>query len=192
MIPIHPEAVPGSPDELRWVMPAGTLDFVGDVVTAPASVQALVDSGVIASMVVEPTAVRIRLGENHSWRSEGGTVRSALGAALTDPGAWAPIAETRPDDVLRAAVAEVVQGEVGDYIRSHGGRLDVVSVADGNVAVALGGTCAHCPASDVTLTDRFEDAVRERFPALVGVTAAADPGIAGGRRLLGLFPSRPR
>ncbi|KQR99409.1 hypothetical protein ASG12_00800 [Williamsia sp. Leaf354] len=187
-VPIHAEAVPGAPQELRWIMPAGTLGFVGEVASAPVVVQGFVDDRVITLLRVEPDAIRIRLDDNHSWRTAGAAIRTALGSALGEPDAWRPVDEGSADDVLRAAVDQVLSGEVGAFIRSHGGALTVVEVASGVVTVSLGGTCAHCPASDVTLTDRFEEAVRERFPALVGVRVDAAPSIAMGRRLLGLFP----
>ncbi|MGU3291397.1 NifU family protein [Williamsia sp. M5A3_1d] len=191
-VPIHPEAVPGSPQELRWVMPAGTLGFVGEVITVPVELGAFVGSGVIDVITAEPAAVRIRLREGSSWRREGAAIRTALGAALASPAQWHPRRAGTVDEVLRAAVDEVLAGEVGDFIRSHGGALDIVDVDAGVVTVSLGGTCAHCPASDVTLTDRFEEAVRELFPALIEVRVAAAPSLASGGRLLGLFPVSSR
>ncbi|MGJ0118490.1 NifU family protein [Williamsia sp. MIQD14] len=191
-VPIHPEAIPGSPQELRWVLPAGTLEFVGEVAVAPASIQAWVDDGVITSMTAEPTALRIALRDGRSWRRDGAAIRTALSEALTTADQWRGASAGSADDVLRAAVGQVLAGEVGDFIRSHGGALDIVDVAAGVVTVSLGGTCAHCPASDVTLTDRFEDAVRALFPSLVEVRVAAAPSLASGRRLLGLFPVSSR
>ncbi len=192
MIPIHPERIPDDPETLRWVIPAGTLPFVGEPATSPAGLQDLITAEVIRLVTVEPCAVRIVLCNGRSWRRDGAAVRSALQAALATPTQWRPRVAGTSDDVLRAAATEVLEGEVGDYIRSHGGLLEVVDISDGRLQVAFSGTCAHCPASDITLTHRFEDAVRERFPALVGVRVAAEPGIAGGRKLLGLFPRSAR
>ena len=191
-VPIHAEAVPGSPQELRWVMPAGTLDFVGEVASIPTALRPFVDTGVIDTITVDPTAVRIRLREGISWRREGAPIRTALGAALATRHEWRPRTAGSADDVLRAAVDEVLAGEVGDFIRSHGGALTVIEVASGVVTVSLGGTCAHCPASDVTLTDRFEDAVRAMVPSLIEVRVATATSVASGHRLLGLFPVSSR
>lgn len=194
-VPVHPEAVPGRPEELRWVVPAGTLDFVGEPRALPAALQALVADGTLRRVEVEPDAVRLEVGTGRTWAGEGARVRTALLAALEQTDAWTPPAGASSDDVLRRAVEQVVAGDVGDYVRGHGGRIEVLAVRDGRVEVSLGGACAHCPASDVTLTDRFEEAVRARCPEVrevvaVSAGAGAGSGMAGGRRLLDLFPRR--
>lgn len=92
---------------------------------------------------------------------------------------------------MAMAAAQVVAGDVGGYIRSHGGEISVVGVADGEVEVKLSGSCSHCPAAELTLADRFETALRERYPALRGVRAHEAPA-PGPRRSLGLLSIRPR
>ncbi|MFY2791729.1 NifU family protein [Rhodococcus sp. MALMAid1271] len=190
MVPTHPESVVGEPSVLRWIIPAGLLPFVGPVTTAPVALQSSIDDGTIARIDVEPTAIRIRLSAGRSWRTEGDRIRRALHGALAVPDAWMPQVDASPDAILRMAVLEVIDGDVGDYIRSHGGIIELVGVSDGRVRLSLNGSCAHCPASDVTLTERVERAVRTRFPAVREVTAESDKGLAGGRRLLGIIPTR--
>lgn len=90
------------------------------------------------------------------------------------------------------AVRQVIDGEVGDYIRSHGGQVDVVRVQNDEVEVRLSGACSHCPASDVTLTERLEVGIRGLYPAFRGLTAQNEPGPAAGRRLLRILPIRGR
>ena len=190
-MPCHPEPVADDARALRWVVPAGTLGFVGDVARVPSALRQLTDDGTLATVVAEPTAVRIRLGEGRSWRGEGNRVRAALGTALEDPDGWAPTTHSDPDDVLGAAVAQVIASDVGAYIRSHGGGIRVVAVRDAHVTVELSGSCTHCPAAGLTLAGRFETAVREVFPGLRGVTAH-EPAAVPGRRHLGLIPLRRR
>ena len=189
MVPCHPEPVEGDPQTLRWVVPAGTLGFVGAVAQAPAGLQALVDDGTVHTLVAEPAAVRIRLAPGHGWRREGHRVRQALDAALVLTEQWHPNEASTPDDVLRAAAEQVVRGDVGDYIRSHGGGLSIQQVRDGSVTVELSGACTHCPAAELTLAGRFEAAVRELYPELRGVIAR-EPARAEGRRHRGLVPLR--
>ncbi|MGB3770599.1 MAG: NifU family protein [Rhodococcus sp. (in: high G+C Gram-positive bacteria)] len=189
-VPIHPEAVAGDPSQLRWVVPAGTLPFVGAVSACPTELRGWVDDGTIAEVTVETTAVRIRLAPGRSWRDEGERIRTGLQGALLSPDAWSTTVAASPDTILRAAVTEVLDGDVGDYIRSHGGAVRLVDVTDGRVELSLDGACAHCPSSDATLTDRIETAVRGRYPALREVVAHGDTVASGGRRLLGLFPVR--
>lgn len=190
MVPMHPETVIDEPSVLRWIIPAGLLPFVGPVTAVPAALQSSIDDGTVTRLDVEPTAVRIRLAPGRSWRTEGDRIRTALQGALEVPDAWTPQSDASPDAILRMAVLEVIDGDVGDYIRSHGGIIELVDVSDGRVRLSLNGSCSHCPASDVTLTERVESAVRSRFPAVREVTAESDKGLAGGRRLLGIMPSR--
>lgn len=149
-VPLHPERVDGSDRELRWVIPAGTLPFVGQPVRMPAVVQALVDDGTIEAVTVEPVAIRTRLGVDRSWRVEGPRVRTALQSGAAAVQEWAAVEDSGGDAVLRMAVHDVIEGEVGAYIRSHGGALELLDVHDGVVEVRFDGACAHCPASEIT------------------------------------------
>ena len=192
LVPVHPETVAEDTRALRWRTPVGLLGFVGPVGTLPPALQALCDDGTVASISVEPAAVLIRLS-GEDWAAQGARVRTALQTALAAPGDWRPAAGGgSADDVLRMAVGEVIAGEVGSYVRSHGGEVTLLGVQDGEVEVSLSGACRHCPASDITLTDRFEVALRELYPQVRTVTARTDPGPAGDRRLLSLTPLRRR
>jgi Fe/S biogenesis protein NfuA len=191
LTPVHPESMAGDDRSLRWVFAPGTLDLVGVPAALPDVLQRLLDDGTLTAVTVEPAAVRTTLGDGLAWREHGARVRGAVQSALADAdqGRAAPGGQTG-DDVLRAAVSEVIDGSVGAYIRSHGGRVEVLSVQDRVVEVRLSGTCSHCPASDVTLTDRLEAGIRSRYPGLRGLTARNEPGPSAGRRLLRLLPTR--
>jgi NFU1 iron-sulfur cluster scaffold homolog, mitochondrial len=186
LVPLHPEPVDGTDRELRWVVPAGTFTFVGAVARLPDSIRVLVGDGTLESVTVEPMAVRTRLAVDRSWRDEGARVRAALHCAVAAPQQWIPAENGCADDVLRRTVQEVIDGEVGAYVRSHGGDVQLIVVRDGNVEVQLTGACRHCPASDLTLTDRFEKAVRARYPAVRSVTSRGAEVPSGARRWLGL------
>lgn len=73
---------------------------------------------------------------------------------------------------------------MGDYIRVPGGQVALVR-ADDLVEASLGGACAHCPASELTLCRRLERGVRVRYPGLWELVAAPTKA-ARGRRL---YPS---
>lgn len=179
MIPMHPEAVPGSPDELRWVVPADALTVLGPVVDAPVALSELLGE-VVREVVVEPGAVRVALARGRTWRADGPSIRSALSAALADPGGWvvrhptdadgsATGAAGGSDDALREGVRAALEGAAGDYVRSHGGRIELVDVREGIVEVDLAGACANCPGSRATLTHQVEAALRGACPGVVGV-----------------------
>lgn len=190
MVPIHPQAVVDEPSVLRWIIPAGVLPFVGHVTALPPALQSSIDDGTVFRIDVEPTAVRIRLAPGRSWRAEGDQVRTSLQRALETPEAWSTDDVASPDAILRMAVNEVIDGDVGDYIRSHGGVIELVDVDDGRVQLSLTGACAHCPASGATLSGRVEAAVRNKFPAVREVVARDDRTAASGRRLLGIIPTK--
>ncbi len=197
LVPLHPEPVDGDARSMRWVVPPDVLGFVGATTRLPRVLQSLLDDGTIEAVSVEPAAVLLRLRTGLTWRRDGAAVRTALQAALAAPGQWLPAHEGTSDDVLRMAVIDVIHGDVGDYVRSHGGQIELVDVRDGDVRVRMNGACTHCPASRVTLGDRFETAVRARYPHLRSVTSggsgpdAAAPSVEGRRRLPLIFSRRP-
>jgi len=101
-------------------------------------------------------------------------VRAAVAAAVAEPAGWR-VEDTgsADDEDLAAAVRRLVAGDVGDYVRSHGGAVELVGVRDGVVTVRMRGACHGCPASAFTLHARVERRLREECPALVAVVAAS-------------------
>ncbi|SDB80365.1 Fe-S cluster biogenesis protein NfuA, 4Fe-4S-binding domain [Raineyella antarctica] len=160
MIALHPEATE-DPRTLRWVVPAGTLDFVGVPAAVPSPLAGLLADGTLTGLVVEPAAV-LTTGSG-DWRTVGATVRTALVAALDEPEAWRAPADT-PRTVLAAAVEQVIAGEVGDYVRSHGGSARLVETEGSLATIALEGACSACPARGLTLDRRFSEAVAALCP----------------------------
>lgn len=191
-IPVHPESVTDDPQTLRWIFPAGILQLVGVPEMLPTKLQDLIDDGTVQLLSVEPAAVRIQLTAEKSWRNEGARIRSALQKALSEPNGWHAPPDAVGDEGLQMAVRQVIDGEVGDYIRSHGGHVEMIRAQNDEVEVRLSGACSHCPASDVTLTDRLEGGIRALYPALRGLTAQNEAGPAAGRRLLRMLPTRSR
>lgn len=192
-MPVHPEAVDGDSQALRWCFPPSTLAMVGVPASVPESLAELLEDGTVESLYAEPAAVVTRLGGARTWREHGDRVRTAVQIALRSPEDWVPREGTgSADEVLRACVRQVIDGDAGDYIRSHGGQVEVLTVRDGEVALRLSGACSHCPASDITLAERLETGIRDLFPALRRLTAHPDPEAGTGRRLLRLLPTRGR
>ncbi|WP_406840417.1 NifU family protein [Streptomyces sp. AHU1] len=180
MIPLHPQRVPGRPDRLRWIVPAGTLAGipVGPLAGVPGPLAALLADATLERIAVEPTAVVTVLGAGRDWRDEGARVRSALHAALDDPTGWIVEAGARADDddaSLYDTVRGALAGEVGALARSHGGVIDLVDVRDGIVTVRLGGACHGCPAAWFTLHQRLERQLRRLHPGLREVRDAGSP-----------------
>lgn len=194
LVPVHPQPVASNPSAMPWVVPPEVLDFVGATARVPVALQAVVDDGTIDTLVPEAAAVVATLHPCRSWRADRERMRSALQAALAQPAQWRALHQGDRDEVLRTAVGEVIVSDVGDYVRSHEGQIELVDVCDGRVRVRPNGACAHCPASCLTLGERFETAVRAPCPSLVSVTStsdAVDLPVEGRRRLSLALARRP-
>lgn len=168
-VPLHPEAVPGRPQTVRWVVPAGVTPFVGEVAGGPGDLGRLLDDGDLVEVVTEPAAVVTTLTDGLRWRAEGGRVREALASALGAPG-WVPAGQALGDDEALLTIGrEVAAGRGGELVRGHGGLIEVVGAHDGVLDVRLSGACHGCAALPRTLSGRLEVELRRRYPALVGV-----------------------
>lgn len=169
-VPIHPEPVPGNARQVRWAFPPGTLGFMGRPGSIPDHLRDLVTEGVLLEeMEVEPDGVILEISEGHNWRDIGPRVRTALQLALDSPEDWVPDPEADQDALLRTIAESILAGEVGDFIRSHGGSLEIVSAHQDSVEVRFGGACRGCGARELTLSARFESALRRRHPTLGSV-----------------------
>lgn len=178
VLAVHPEAT-ADPQVIRWVVPAGTLQVLGSVAEAPGELGSMLRAGTLASVDVHTVGVDIALPTGAGWREYGEPVRTALLEALSLPSEWDAQAPVTADDELRAAVVLVLDGGAGDYIRSHGGKAEIISVQDGHVEIRLSGTCSHCPAAGYTLHERLEVAIRELAPGLRELHATETPGVRG-------------
>jgi Fe-S cluster biogenesis protein NfuA len=70
-------------------------------------------------------------------------------------------------------------------MKSHGGDVELLGIADGVVRLRLAGTCRGCPSSTVTLRQAVERAIYEAAPDVAeifteGVLAAGEPAPANG------------
>lgn len=157
---IHPQAVPGEPQAIRWVT---DVDLpVGAVTRAPGTLGPILEYGVITRMLVERGGVWTWLAPEHTWTEHGPRIRDAIAAAL-DLDGW----EVSPSaDLLGLIAREVLDGELANYVASHGGHITVESSTGTDLLLDFGGACEDCPAAGATLHDRIEATVRERYPAL--------------------------
>ncbi len=71
---------------------------------------------------------------------------------------------------LEARVDEALEG-VRPYLDSHGGNVELVSVHDGVVRLAMQGSCNGCPSSAMTLKLAIEEAIHKAAPDVVEIEA---------------------
>jgi Fe-S cluster biogenesis protein NfuA len=171
-VALHPEAG-AVPEEVRWIVAAAALPPAGTVVEAPGALGALLADGTLVEVRVLPGCVVTRAAAAADWRVCGARVREAVAAAVAEPERWL-VEDTgsADDEALADAVRRLVAGDVGDYVRSHSGVLELVGVRHGVVTVRLRGACHGCPASEFTLRGRVERRLREECPALVALVAS--------------------
>ncbi|MFN8196068.1 MAG: NifU family protein [Nocardioidaceae bacterium] len=175
---MHPEAVAGDPTAVRWVVASPGLPFVGAAAAVPDALARLLADATLASVVLEAGSVLTVLGSPApGWRVAGPDVRTALHEALLDPDGWVaagddPVAEP-VDLVVARVVREALAGDAGDFVRSHGGDVELVEVCDGVVSLRLSGSCVGCPALGFTVGRRLEGRLRRACPLVREVRAVA-------------------
>jgi len=80
----------------------------------------------------------------------------------------------RPDAEVRAAIQELIDGEVNQGIAAHGGRISLVDYQDGKLLIAMSGGCQGCASSQVTLRQGVEVMVRRVAPEVVEIVDTTD------------------
>lgn len=166
---MHAERVTGEPQAVRWVVPPGCVPC-GLIRDAPAEFGRLFGDGTLTAGMVENSAVWLWLRDGMSWSSSGRPVQTALREALQDPSGW--VVDPAPGEVLERVIADLIDGPIGDFVRSHGGAVTTQRCGD-EVVVQLGGACEHCRAAEFTLRSRLLTELRRRCPDLAEVS---DPG----------------
>lgn len=166
-LPIHAVAV--DMQTTAWVVPAEALPEPGSIAAAPGDLGRALANGDLARLEVQRGQVLMELPAGRTWRAEGPRLRTALLDALTDPGAWEHQDFAGLDDTLVEVAGRVLAGGAGDYIRSHGGVVEVIGSSAGVLDLRMSGMCSACPLSDVTLHRRIEGEIRELEPRLVAV-----------------------
>jgi len=65
-------------------------------------------------------------------------------------------------DAARVSV-QAALAEVRPYLHSHGGDMEVVHIEDGVARLKLHGSCDGCTASDATIIEQVEAAMKEHW-----------------------------
>lgn len=67
---------------------------------------------------------------------------------------------------LKERVEQVLAEEIGPDLDLDGSAIEVVGVDAGVVQLRLGGVCAGCPSTILTMISGLEQALRQRVPEI--------------------------
>lgn len=104
------------------------------------------------------------------------------GLMIVNPNSPVVAGSGLPDDLLNAdlsgpvaqEIIRVLQEEINPAIASHGGRADLVAVAESTAYLRLSGGCQGCGMASVTLSQGIEVAIKEAVPAITSVQDVTD------------------
>ncbi|WP_423859438.1 hypothetical protein [Arachnia propionica] len=185
MTDIDPREVPGDPLALRWVVRTGTQDVVGEVVTAPGPLGALLEDRVVSLALLETEGIWIWLAPGNAWADHVDEVREAIVESLELDG-W----QIRDDsaDLLRLIANDVIENDLADIIRDADTTVEVVENDARWLLLDLGRIDARGPAASDELQLRIDVAIRARYPILREISRVGGP--EGGQIGLANAPRR--
>ena len=134
----------------------------------------------IAHVLVSDNVVTVGKVAEVEWTQ----LKAAIGAKIRAQlltGAPAILEHTSPkatwgrsDTEVRAAIQELLDGEVNRGIAGHGGQISIVDYQDGKLRIAMSGGCQGCASSQVTLRQGVEVMVRRIAPEVVEIVDTTD------------------
>lgn len=124
----------------------------------------------VTDVFTERHAVWVRL-RTPVWREFAPVIRCRLLDHALDRPAWhiVPSAE-----VVRLVAEDILSGDVGKYVDSHGGSAKVEVADVDSVRVRIAGACSGCPLKPLTFDARLGGQLAERlgYPVAVEVETA--------------------
>jgi len=133
----------------------------------------------VATILVAENVVTVGKNQDTPWlelmKPIGAVIRNQLLSGVpTILERQARAASPRNDEEIRRAVEELLEREVNPSVASHGGKISVVEVKNGDLYIAMSGGCQGCAASQVTLKQGVEVMVRRVVPQVRAIIDATD------------------
>lgn len=169
MRPIHPQAVRGEPQAVRWVVRTGVGQLVGEVQAAPGKLGAFMDDGIITRALLETEGVWTWLATGQRWTDWGHKVREAIADALEHDG-WQIDAGSA--DLLGYVARDVVEGDFA----GQGKTIQVVENDAHWVMLDLDEAAGETDLEVLERQQRVEAAIRVRYPLLQASSRMGDTG----------------
>jgi NFU1 iron-sulfur cluster scaffold homolog, mitochondrial len=161
----------GDPEILRWVghhpqMLDATPGLRVPTPNDTSPLAQLMHRGSITEVFANQGDLLIRRGVNEQWNVLAVVLREAIAQEFTALPLWLCVpavgrTASLPDLVL---VQEVVTEAAGALAQSHGGSIEVVSIAPTTITVQMHGACNGCSGTDATLSGLVLQAIRNRWP----------------------------
>lgn len=134
----------------------------------------------IATILVAENVVSITKDSSTSWlqlmKPIGAAIRSQLTSGAPAILSVRPtrVVDAQTDGELKRLAQELLDREINPSVASHGGKISVVDVKDGDLFIAMSGGCQGCAASQLTLRQGVEVMVRRVLPQIREIIDSTD------------------
>lgn len=131
----------------------------------------------IREALVAGNTITVAKSSGEPWqelgRQIGAAIRSAIesGMPLVPPD-WQK--QAPGEDYIKREIQEVLAKRVNPGVSTHGGQVELVDVRGTAVYLRLKGGCQGCGASNVTLKQGIEKAIRARVPEVTEIIDITD------------------
>jgi Fe/S biogenesis protein NfuA len=78
------------------------------------------------------------------------------------------------DNPKAQAIQKLIDERINPAVAAHGGRIDLLDVADDSVYIHMGGGCQGCGMANATLKHGVEMMIREAFPEIKRIIDTTD------------------
>lgn len=133
----------------------------------------------VASVMISDNVVSVNRDSQTSWlqlmKPIGAAIRNQLTSGVPAILKMRPSADTaRSDQELKKIAQELLDREINPSVASHGGKISVVDVKNGDLFISMSGGCQGCAASQLTLRQGVEVMVRRVLPQIREVIDSTD------------------
>lgn len=186
LIAIRAEVLLADPDSCKFtasrvVHPGGPFFFDRPERAAGSPLpQMLFGLSGVAHLLIAENVVTVGKAPGVEWSSLKATIGAKIRAQMLSgvpailENANRPATWGRPDDEVRVAIEELLDGEVNRGIAGHGGKISLVDYQDGKLSIAMSGGCQGCASSQATLRQGVEVMVRRIAPEVVEIVDTTD------------------
>jgi len=133
----------------------------------------------IVQVRVKDSEITLRKDCSDPWPEVAGHIVPAIREALN--GGEKPVSDLALDAVRNASMDDIApmierlfEESINPALSSHGGYARLVRVEDRDVFLEMGGGCQGCSASQATLRNGIENAIREIAPQIRDVIDVTD------------------